>query len=321
MALLNLGRAKVTFCVQGVISPLLANLFLHYAFDAWMSRNYRHIPFERYADDAICHRKSAEEARALWSALQVRFAACKLVLHPEKTKIVYCKDANRGGDFPNQSFDFLRFTFRARKALGRGRRAFACFLPAASPKALTSISRTVRRWALHHRSDKSLQDLAAMYNPCIRGWINYYSHFYKTQLRPTLKRIDLYVIRWARRKFKRLRRKTKGARDWFDRLRRVIQRSSPIGSSAMETAEHREPYEPRGSRTDLGAPGGKSSGRLDRTSKAQNELTFSGLLPTAELRLGARGYVGACLIEVSYERYFTFPIGTRIMRYEPKSSV
>jgi len=205
----------------GVISPLLANLFLHYAFDAWMSRTYPHIPFERYADDAICHCKSAEEARALWSALQDRFAACKLVLHPEKTKIVYCKDANRRGDFPNQSFDFLGFMFRARKALGRGRRAFACFLPAASPKALTSISRTVRRWALHHRSDKSLQDLAEMYNPCIRGWINYYSHFYKTQLRPTLKRIDLYVIRWARRKFKRLRRKTKGARDWFDRLRRA----------------------------------------------------------------------------------------------------
>ena len=205
----------------GVISPLLANLFLHYAFDAWMSRNYPHIPFERYADDAICHCKSAEEARALWSALQDRFAACKLVLHPEKTKIVYCKDANRRGDCPNQSFDFLGFMFRARKALGRGRQAFACFLPAASPKALTSISRTVRRWALHHRSDKSLRDLAEMYNPCIRGWINYYSHFYKTQLRPTLKRIDLYVIRWARRKFKRLRRKTKGARDWFDRLRRA----------------------------------------------------------------------------------------------------
>ena len=84
-----------------MLSPLLTNLFLHYAFDAWMSRNYRHIPFERYADDAICHCKSAEEARALWSALQDRFAACKLVLHPEKTKIVYCKDANRRGDFPN----------------------------------------------------------------------------------------------------------------------------------------------------------------------------------------------------------------------------
>jgi hypothetical protein len=113
-----------------------------------MSRTYPHIPFERYADDAICHCKSAEEARGLWSALHDRFAACKLVLHPEKTKIVYCKDANRRDDFPNQSFDFLGFTFRARKALGRGRQSFACFLPAASPKALTSISRTVRRWAL-----------------------------------------------------------------------------------------------------------------------------------------------------------------------------
>src|SRR6476646_9971844 len=103
----------------GVISPLLANLFLHYAFDMWMARTYPHIPFERYADDIICHCKSAEETQALWSALADRFAACKLVLHPQKTKIVYCKDANRRGDFPNQSFDFLGFSFRARKTIGK----------------------------------------------------------------------------------------------------------------------------------------------------------------------------------------------------------
>jgi RNA-directed DNA polymerase len=205
----------------GVISPLLANLFLHYAFDMWMARTYPHIPFERYADDIICHCKSAEEARALWSALADRFAACKLVLHPQKTKVVYCKDANRRGDFLNQSFAFLGFLFRARKALGKGGRPFAGFLPAASPKALTSISRAIRRWALHHHSDKSLQDLAKMYNPYIEGWINYYGQFYRTQLRTTLKRIDVYVIRWARRKFKRLRHKTKGARDWFEWLRRA----------------------------------------------------------------------------------------------------
>jgi group II intron reverse transcriptase/maturase len=153
----------------GVVSPILSNLFLHYAFDMWMVRTFSHIPFERYADDAICHCKSADEAQALWSALADRLAACKLVLHPEKTKIVYCKDANRRGDFSNQSFDFLGET----------------------------------------------------YNTYIQGWINYYGNFYRTQLRPTLKRIDLYVIRWARRKFKRLRSKTKGARDWFDRLRRA----------------------------------------------------------------------------------------------------
>jgi RNA-directed DNA polymerase len=207
----------------GVISPLLANLFMHYTFDMWMARTFPRIPFERYADDAICHCGSVEEARELWRALADRFAACKLVLHPEKTKIVYCKDANRRGDFPVIAFDFLGFQFRARKTMWTkgGKRIFAhSFQPAASPKALKRISRTVRGWALHHRSDLSLTELAAMHNPCIRGWIGYYGHFYKTQLRPTLKRIDVYVIRWARRKFKRMRHRTKGARDWFDRFRR-----------------------------------------------------------------------------------------------------
>ena len=207
----------------GVISPLLANLFLHYAFDMWMAREFPHIPFERYADDAICHCASAEEAQMLWRALSKRLATCKLVLHPEKTKVVYCKDVNRRGDFPVISFDFLGFQFRARKTMWRKgeRRIFAhSFQPAASPKALTRISRTVLRWALHNRNDRSLTELATMYNPSILGWITYYSHFYPTQLRPTLKRIDAYVIRWARRKFKRMVHQTKGARDWFDRLRR-----------------------------------------------------------------------------------------------------
>ena len=186
----------------GVVSPILANLFLHYAFDTWIARTYPHIPFERYADDAICHCKSADEAQALWSALADRLAACKLVLHPEKTKIVYCKDANRRGDFSTISFDFLGFAFRARKTMwGKGEDHFFAhsFQPAASPKALTSIGRAIRRWTLHHRSDKALQELAKMYNPYIQGWINYYGNFYRTQLRPTLKRIDAYVIRWARR--------------------------------------------------------------------------------------------------------------------------
>jgi RNA-directed DNA polymerase len=173
------------------------------------------------ATHPICHCKSAEEAQALWSALADRFAACKLVLHPEKTKIVYCKDANRRGDFPNHSFDFLGFNFRARKTLWQGHIHTHGFLPAASPKALKAISQTIRRWTLHHRSDKALQELAKMYNPYIQGWINYYGNFYRTQLRPTLKRIDLYVIRWARRKFKRLRHQTKGARDWFAQLRQA----------------------------------------------------------------------------------------------------
>ena len=122
------------------------------------------------------------------------------------------------------SFDFLGFQFRARKTMWvkPDRRIFAHnFQPAASPKALKRIGREIRRWALHHRSDKSLADLAEIYNPAIRGWIVYYGNFYRTQLRPTLQRIDLYVIRWARRKFKRFVHRTKGTRDWFGRVRRA----------------------------------------------------------------------------------------------------
>ena len=256
----------------GVISPLLANLFLHYAFDMWMTRTYPHIPFERYADDIICHCKSAEEARALWSALADRFAACKLVLHPEKTKIVYCKDANRRGDFPNQSFDFLGFTFRARKTMWQRHIPAHGFMPAASPKALTAMSRTIRRWTLHHRSDKSLQDLAEMYNPCIRGWINYYGHFYHTQLRPTLTRIDAYVDPLGAPQVQAAAPSDQGR----TRLVRSaspcnIQRSSLIGSYVMATAEHREPCESRGSRTVLGARGGEIPPR-DSTKTGIGEL-------------------------------------------------
>jgi group II intron reverse transcriptase/maturase len=205
----------------GVASPILANLFLHYVFDMWMQRNYPAIPFERYADDIICHCRSEEEARALWEALEARFTACGLVLHPQKTKLVYCKDTNRHGDFPVQSFDFLGYTFRPRMAIWRGCQYAVSFLPAASPKALKTIRQTIRRWKLHHRSDKALEDLARVYNPYIRGWINYYSHFYKSALSWTLRRIDAVLIRWARNKFKRLRPRPKGARDWLARVIRT----------------------------------------------------------------------------------------------------
>ena len=129
-----------------------------------------------------------------------------------------------GGNSPVIAFDFLGFQFRARKTMwrkGEKRILTHGFMPAASPKALTRISREIRSWSLHRRSGLSLNELAARHNPCIRGWIAYYSHFYRTQLRPTLKRIDAYVIRWARRKYKQMVHQTKGARDWFDRLRRA----------------------------------------------------------------------------------------------------
>ena len=205
----------------GVVSPTLSNLFLHYVFDAWMARNYPGIPFERYADDVICHCRSAKEAQALWSSLEARFTACKLTLHPQKTKLVYCKDTNRRGDFPNQTFDFLGYAFRPREAIWHGNQHAVAFLPAASPKALKAIRQTIRRWSLHQRSDLTLADLAQEYNPYLRGWVNYYSHFYRSALHPTLRCVDAHLIRWARNKFKRLRPRPKGARDWLARIHRA----------------------------------------------------------------------------------------------------
>ena len=207
----------------GVISPLLANLFLHYAFDVWLGREFAGVPFERYADDIICHCRSERQALALRRVLDRRFTACGLVLHPEKTQVVYCKDTNRRGDHPILQFDFLGYSFRPRLAKWRGELYGVSYLPAASPKALKAIRQAIRRWSLQTRSDKSLRDLARMFNPYIRGWINYYSHFYKSALYPTMRRIDFHLIRWARRKFRRFRQRPRGARNW---LARVI-RASP----------------------------------------------------------------------------------------------
>ena len=208
----------------GVASPILANLFLHYAFDMWMARNHPRIPFDRYADDVICHCRTRREAEALQASLEARFVSCGLALHPTKTRIVYCKDTNRRDSYPDVTFDFLGYTFQPRLAAWHGGKQFGVsFLPAAAGKALKEIRRVIRRWGLQRRSDKALDDLARMFNPYIRGWINYYSHFYKSALRSTLRRIDVHLIKWARRKFKRLRQKSKGARAW---LARVI-RTSP----------------------------------------------------------------------------------------------
>ena len=205
----------------GVISPLLANLFLHYVFDVWLRRGFSGVPFERYADDIVCHCRSEYEALALRQVLERRFADCGLELHPEKTKVVYCKDTNRKGDYPVHQFDFLGYTFRPRLAIWKGGLFGVSFLSAASPKALKAIRKAIRGWSLQTRSDKALDDLARMFNPYIRGWINYYSHFYKSALYPTLRRIDAFLIRWARRQFKRFRQRPKGARDWLARIIRT----------------------------------------------------------------------------------------------------
>jgi RNA-directed DNA polymerase len=199
----------------GVISPLLANLFLHYAFDTWMQRQYPQILFERYADDGICHCRSKTEAEGLQAAIERRFAECRLELNLQKTKIVYCKDSNRRGDYPEQKFDFLGYAFRPRIAKERSGQFFVSFIPAISNKATKSLRDTMRRWRLHRRTDKSLDELAQMFNPVLRGWINYYGSFYRSALYRTFQPLNNILAQWATRKYKRLKRHKRRACQWL----------------------------------------------------------------------------------------------------------
>jgi RNA-directed DNA polymerase len=200
-----------------VISPLLSNLFLHYTFDRWMARNYPDIPFERFADDALCHCASEARAKTLKEALEKRFAECGLQLHPEKTKIVYCKDDDRRGNSKNESFDFLGYSFRARRSKNRFGKFFVNFSPAVSNTATKAIREEIRRWQLRCRIDKWIDDLARMFNPVIRGWITYYGRYYKSALYPTFRYLDQCLANWAMAKYKRLRRHRQRAGHWVSK--------------------------------------------------------------------------------------------------------
>jgi RNA-directed DNA polymerase len=201
------------------ISALLANLFMHYAFDAWMSRAYPGVPFERYADDIVAHCDSEQQARALRVAVAERLAALGLELHPDKTKVVYCKDTNRPGEAEHTSFEFLGYTFRARLAKGR-RGYFASFSPAISARARKAIGTRIRGWHLRRRSGSDLTGIAEAINPQVRGWFGYYGAFYRSELFSLATRIDQHLVRWAMHKFKRLRGKPRRAWEWLHAVRR-----------------------------------------------------------------------------------------------------
>lgn len=156
------------------IGPVLSNLFLHYVFDEWMQRKHADIPFERYVDDAICHCRTEKHATDLKLSIAERFTECGLELSETKTKIVYCKDDDRRGKYLNEKFDFLGFTFRARRSKNRWGKYFVNFSPAISNKAKVKITRSMRCWQLRSRADKTIDDLARMFNKIIQGWINYY---------------------------------------------------------------------------------------------------------------------------------------------------
>jgi RNA-directed DNA polymerase len=202
------------------ISPLLANLFMHYAFDTWMVREFPAVQFERYCDDVVVHCRSQFQARRVRNAIAARLAQVGLELHPDKTRVVYCKDADRRGDHEATSFTFLGYEFRPRLAKSKTGKHFVSFLPAVSTDAMKAMGREIRSWHLARRSDKSLDDLARMFNSIVQGWINYYGRFYKSKLLSFLRRLNQHLMRWARQKYKRLRRRERRAMAWLAEIAR-----------------------------------------------------------------------------------------------------
>jgi len=196
------------------ISPVLANLFMHYAFDAWLARKYPAVWFERYADDAVVHCATERQAREVLAALKNRMDDVGLRLHPDKTRIVYCKDYKRPGSYERTSFTFLGYTFRPREAWGNNGGRFLAFSAAISKEALKRISGQVRGWRLHRRMGSTFTELAKVINPVVAGWMRYYGRFRRSALHPLLGRINAYLMRWIRKKYKRLRARGKASECW-----------------------------------------------------------------------------------------------------------
>ena len=202
------------------VSPVLANLFLHYAFDAWMVRTFPAIPFERYVDDAVVHCTSQAQAQHVARAIGVRMEQVGLRLHPDKTRIVYCQDGKRRGVHEHAAFTFLGFTFRQRSAKDRQGRQFSAFLPAVSKAALKRLSVQVRSWRLHMRTTLTFAQLARWVNPIVRGWMQYYGAYYRSALHRLLTRINTYLVRWIRKKYKRLRGMKSAVQCWLGIVKR-----------------------------------------------------------------------------------------------------
>jgi RNA-directed DNA polymerase len=205
----------------GPISPLIANVFLHYGFDSWMTREFPGVWFERFADDAVVHCVTERQARQVREAIGRRFADIGLTVHPDKTRLVYCKDSRRRLDYDQVTFTFCGYAFRPREAYDRVRKeSYTGFLPAVAPEKLTNMSRKVASWRLHRRTTRTLDDLAEEVNPVLRGWLNYFTVFYPSAVNPIGARIDRHLMRWARRKYKRLERSDKRARAWLKGVRK-----------------------------------------------------------------------------------------------------
>ncbi len=190
----------------GVVSPILANLFLHYTFDVWMTKKFPGNPWCRYADDGLVHCRTESQALTIKSALGERFAECHLEMHPEKTKIAYCKDNSRRKDYPITEFDFLGYTFRPRKAFNRKRKSvFINFTPAVSNNAVKAMRQRTRKLNYRNRTELSLAEISQYYNPVLRGWLTYYGKFSRSAMYPVFRHFNKTLVAWAMKKYKKLK--------------------------------------------------------------------------------------------------------------------
>lgn len=203
----------------GVISPLLANMFLHYAFDEWMRQHIPYLPFERYADDIIVHCKSKRQAIWLKDKIRERLHRCNLELHPLKTKIVCCRqEASREEGCEHVAFDFLGYTFKPRHALGQDRKPFTGFTPAVSSKSLKKMYEKIRQWCILRQTGKSVTELARLLNPTIHGWINYYGKYRGSALVRIYHHINTLLLKWVQKKYKRFKGRKRKALRWLGRI-------------------------------------------------------------------------------------------------------
>jgi len=206
-----------------VVSPLLANLFLHYTFDAWVRRAIPGIPFCRYADDGLLHCRSRYQAEYVMRRISERFRQCGLEIHPDKSSIVYCKDDNRTEDYSRISFDFLGYTFRPRRCINPKGQVHTNFLPAISRDSIKEINRRIRNWRIQLKNEKTLLDFSRTFNPILRGWYAYYGRFYPSALGSIWNNINRYLIRWICKKFKRFFQCKRRARRFLDRFAHAHQ--------------------------------------------------------------------------------------------------
>ena len=199
----------------GVISPVLANIFLHYVFDIWMERNYPMAPFARYADDAVIHCKSEKQAKEIKEALTLRMKQCKLELHPDKTRIIYCKDKDRTKDYPITQFDFLGYTCRAVYIKCRDGKLRNNFIASASQKACKSLRNKIKEMELHKMTGSNINIIAEIINPIVRGWINYFNKYNPSAIKYTIECIQRRIVIWAMCKYKHLRGRRQRAEKWL----------------------------------------------------------------------------------------------------------